>query len=217
MADDTVDPLANVRNAKYRHFRAMDPAHPFPSPLEPGEIAVNTANMQIAVGDADITTEGVPLQLIAVRYWNSRSQYDTGGDFVVMGGGIRSPLSRSAARTGFDPAPMAQRPGQDRCVSAAPTDGEAAMAYRITASFSVWIETDRSALATVCLGISTQDDQPSVGSSRSAVPKSGLGRNSNRVFLLLVNSACNVLSHPVTISMAPIPAGLVGTLGLYQT
>ena len=31
-------------NAKYRHFRAMDPAHPFPSPARAG-VAVNTADM----------------------------------------------------------------------------------------------------------------------------------------------------------------------------
>ena len=149
MVDDTVDPLANIRNAKYRHFRAMDPAHPFPSPLEPGEIAVNTANMQIAVGDADITTEGVPLELIAVRFWNSRSQYDT-GEFVVMGGDIYQSLEPIAARTGFDPAQWRNVTGGTGA-PAAPTDGKL---YGMSHNGIVYASNSKSptALAIVCLG-----------------------------------------------------------------
>ena len=116
----------------------------------PGEIAVNTANMQIAVGDADITTEGVPLQLIAVRYWNSRSQYDT-GEFVVMGGDAYQSLEPIAARTGFDPAQWRNvlgGTGGSCCADRRQT----LWRVRITASFMSGSKPS-IALATVCLGI----------------------------------------------------------------
>ena len=45
----------------YRHRRTSAPATAFPSPVEPGEIAVNTANRQIAVGDAASGALGNPL------------------------------------------------------------------------------------------------------------------------------------------------------------
>jgi hypothetical protein len=62
----------------YRHRRDSNPTVPFANPLEKGEIAVNTANRQIAVGD----TGGAPLALIAVRYFDPKSQYLL-NDFVV--------------------------------------------------------------------------------------------------------------------------------------
>jgi len=62
----------------YRHRRDNNPTVPFANPLEKGEIAVNTANRQVAVGDP----AGVPLALIAIRYFDTRSQYAL-HDFVV--------------------------------------------------------------------------------------------------------------------------------------
>jgi hypothetical protein len=62
----------------YRHRRDNNAAAPFASPLEKGEIAVNTANRQIAVGDP----AGQPLALLAVRYFDVKSQYAI-NDFVV--------------------------------------------------------------------------------------------------------------------------------------
>jgi microcystin-dependent protein len=73
--------------SQYRHRRFSDPTEPFPSPIEPGEIAVNTSNRQIAVGDADKMSVGAPLPLLALRYFDQRAQYAT-GDFVVQGGNL---------------------------------------------------------------------------------------------------------------------------------
>ena len=70
--------------SKYRHRRTAAPATPFTNPLEPGEIAVNTANRQIAVGDAASATAGVPKALIAIRYFDTAAQYVL-NDFVVNG------------------------------------------------------------------------------------------------------------------------------------
>src|SRR5215467_326087 len=71
----------------YRHRRTSNPATAFPNPIEPGEIAVNTANRQAAVGDATAGSVGVPLMLIAVRYFDARAQY-AAGDFVVQAGAL---------------------------------------------------------------------------------------------------------------------------------
>jgi hypothetical protein len=73
--------------SQYRHRRTSIPSTAFPSPLEPGEIAVNTANRQLAVGDAASTTLGAPLALIAVRYFDTRAQY-AAGELVVNAGNI---------------------------------------------------------------------------------------------------------------------------------
>jgi len=51
----------------YRHRRTANPANAFPTPLEPGEIAVNTANRQIAIGDANAATIGIPLPVPSVQ------------------------------------------------------------------------------------------------------------------------------------------------------
>jgi hypothetical protein len=69
----------------YRHQRTSNPATPFPSPIEPGEIAVNTANRQIVVGDANAGSLGNPLMLLAVRFFDARAQYAI-GDFVINAG-----------------------------------------------------------------------------------------------------------------------------------
>src|SRR6186713_3274862 len=68
---------------RYRHRRTSTPTTAFPSPIEPGEIAVNTANRQLAVGDADAAAIGAPLQLIAIRFHDPRANY-AAGDLVVQ-------------------------------------------------------------------------------------------------------------------------------------
>ncbi len=71
----------------YRHRRFYNPADAFPSPIESGEIAVNTANRQLAVGDASPGSPGAIIPLLAVRFFDVRSQYAT-SDYVVQGAGI---------------------------------------------------------------------------------------------------------------------------------
>src|SRR6185295_13096073 len=73
--------------SQYRHRRTSNPATAFPNPLEPGEIAVNTANRQIAIGDAQSGVVGAPLPAIAVRYFDIRAQYVV-NDFVQNGTSI---------------------------------------------------------------------------------------------------------------------------------
>jgi len=70
--------------SQYRHRRTSNPATVFPNPIEPGEITVNTANRQIAVGDAASATLGTPKALIAIRYFDTAAQYVV-NDFVVNG------------------------------------------------------------------------------------------------------------------------------------
>jgi hypothetical protein len=71
--------------SQYRHRRTSNPATAFPNPLEPGEISVNTANRQLAVGDAAAGTTGSPLPLLAVRYFDARAQYAVGA-YVINAG-----------------------------------------------------------------------------------------------------------------------------------
>ena len=71
----------------YRHRRIFDPAAAFPTLIEPGEIAVNTANRQLAVGDANPGSAGSQIPLLAVRLFDVRSQY-AAGDFAVQAGGF---------------------------------------------------------------------------------------------------------------------------------
>jgi hypothetical protein len=73
--------------SRYRHRRTPLASTAFPSPIEPGEIVVNTANRQIAVGDASAGTLGQPKQLIAVRFFDTTSQYVV-NDLVVQGGKV---------------------------------------------------------------------------------------------------------------------------------
>ena len=60
--------------SQYRHRRSPNPATNFTA-LEPGEIAVNTATRQLSVGDADGTSIGIPLPLLAIRIFDARSTY----------------------------------------------------------------------------------------------------------------------------------------------
>jgi hypothetical protein len=83
--------------SRYRHRRTPNPGTAFPSPIEPGEIAVNTANRQLAVGDATSGSIGIPLALIGVRIFDSRAQY-AASDFVVQGGQLYR--SKSAINPG---------------------------------------------------------------------------------------------------------------------
>jgi hypothetical protein len=71
--------------SQYRHRRSSNPANAFPSPLEPGELAVNTANRQIALGDAAGGSVGAPLPLLAIRYFDARAQYVI-NDYVIEAG-----------------------------------------------------------------------------------------------------------------------------------
>lgn len=72
---------------QYRHRRSANPSNAFPTPMEPGELAVNTANRQIAAGDADAASVGAPLPMLAVRYFDPRASYLT-DDIVVQAGNI---------------------------------------------------------------------------------------------------------------------------------
>jgi hypothetical protein len=74
-------------SSRYRHRRTFSPSTAFPSPVEPGEIIVNTSNRQLAVGDAASGTLGQPKQLIAVRFFDAQAQY-AAGDMVVQAGGL---------------------------------------------------------------------------------------------------------------------------------
>ena len=80
--------------SQYRHRRTSNPATAFPNPLEPGEIAVNTANRQIAVGDAASGAVGTPLPLLALRYFDARAQYVV-GDYVIQGVGSAAVVYRA--------------------------------------------------------------------------------------------------------------------------
>ena len=74
-------------SSRYRHRRTFSPSTAFPSPVEPGELIVNTANRQLAVGDAATATLGVPKNLIAVRFFDTQAQY-AANDVVVQAGNI---------------------------------------------------------------------------------------------------------------------------------
>ena len=70
--------------SQYRHRRSSNPATIFPAPLEPGEIAVNTANRQIAAGNV---ADGAPLDLIAVRFFDTHAIYKV-DDIVDYNGSL---------------------------------------------------------------------------------------------------------------------------------
>jgi hypothetical protein len=68
-----------------RNRRLSNPATSFPSPIEPGELAINTAARQLHVGDADPAFVGAPLQLLGVRIFDVRGIYAV-GDYVTNAG-----------------------------------------------------------------------------------------------------------------------------------
>jgi hypothetical protein len=71
----------------YRHRRISNPATAFPALVEPGEITVNSANRQLAIGDADPGSPGVTKVLLAVRVFDAKAQY-AANDFVVQAGAL---------------------------------------------------------------------------------------------------------------------------------
>ena len=71
--------------SQYRHRRSSNPASAFPGAIEPGEIAVNTANRQLVVGDANASSLGTTLALLATRMFDARGQYAV-GDYAWNGG-----------------------------------------------------------------------------------------------------------------------------------
>jgi hypothetical protein len=86
----------------YRHRRTSNPATAFPSPIEPGEIAANTANRQLAIGDADAASLGTPVPLIAIRYFDARASYKI-NEWVVVNNNLY--LSKGNVAPGsFNPA-----------------------------------------------------------------------------------------------------------------
>lgn len=90
----------------YRHQRSANPATAFPATVEPGEIIVNTANRQIAVGDAASGLLGVPLSLLAVRIFDPRAQY-AAGEFIIRTGELYR--ANAAVTPGvFNPAQWTQ-------------------------------------------------------------------------------------------------------------
>jgi hypothetical protein len=86
---------------QYRHRRTANPSHVFPT-LEPGELSVNTANRQLAVGDANVVGVGTPLPLLAVRYFDARGIYAVGDHVVNAGTLYRCIVAHGPAA--FDPA-----------------------------------------------------------------------------------------------------------------
>jgi hypothetical protein len=68
--------------SSYKHRRTTNPATAFPA-LQDGEIAVNTANRQLAVGDP--MAGGTAQPFIAVRVFSTAAQYAI-GDYAVQGG-----------------------------------------------------------------------------------------------------------------------------------
>src|SRR4249919_1277506 len=71
--------------SQVRHRRLSDPAISFPSLINPGELAINTASRQLVAGDADPSASGVTLPLLGVRIFDARGVYAT-GDYVTQGG-----------------------------------------------------------------------------------------------------------------------------------
>ena len=88
---------------QYRHRRSENPSAEWPNPLEPGELAVNTSNRQLAVGDAAFGLSlGAPVELLAVRFFDVRAIYVM-GDVVLQTGDLyraKEPIEPGP----FDPA-----------------------------------------------------------------------------------------------------------------
>ena len=75
--------------SQYRHRRTSNPATPAPT-LEPGEIAVNTANRQLHLGDAASGTLGTPKPLLPIRFFDTAAMYAIGDLIVQAGKGYRA-------------------------------------------------------------------------------------------------------------------------------
>jgi hypothetical protein len=116
---------------RYRHRRTFSPGTAFPSPLEPGEIAVNTANRQIAVGDAAAGVLGVPLPLLGVRIFDARASYAT-NDYVVQGGSFYR--AKSAINPGAFNASQWDVMSTDAALKAYADAGDAAVSAAFAAA-----------------------------------------------------------------------------------
>src|SRR6185436_11928877 len=75
--------------SQYRHRRTSNPATPAPT-LEPGEIAVNTANRQLHLGDGGSGTLGTPKPLLPIRFFDTAAMYAIGDLIVQAGKGYRA-------------------------------------------------------------------------------------------------------------------------------
>jgi hypothetical protein len=85
-----------------RHVGFHNAAISFPL-LERRSIAVNTANLQIAVGNEQTgASTGVALPLLAIRYYTTSAQYVT-GDFVIYSGQIYKAIT-TITPGAFNPA-----------------------------------------------------------------------------------------------------------------
>jgi hypothetical protein len=89
-------------NATVRHVGFHNAAIAFPL-LERRALAVNTANLQLAVGNEQTgASTGVALPLLAIRYWASSAQY-VAGDFVIFSGQIYKAIT-TITPGAFNPA-----------------------------------------------------------------------------------------------------------------
>lgn len=79
--------MANEDKGRVRQLRTSDPTKAFPSDMQPGQLAVNTANAQLAVGDANGANLGQPVKLIPIRYYRAEAQY-VADDLVAYQGSI---------------------------------------------------------------------------------------------------------------------------------
>src|SRR5262245_10503831 len=129
----------------YRHRRTSNPTTGFNNPLEPGEIAANTANRQLAIGDAAFGAAGVPLALIAVRFFDARGVYAV-GDFVVQAGTLyrcKTAITTPAAFDGTkweavstDVALRAYIDTQDAAITTGYTNADSALQANINGKVS---------------------------------------------------------------------------------
>lgn len=96
--------------SQYRHRRSSVSSATFPT-LEPGEISVNTANRQIAVGDAAAGTTGQPKNLLALRYFDVSAQY-VANDYVANAAGVIYRANKPTGPGAFVPADWNMMVGQ---------------------------------------------------------------------------------------------------------
>jgi hypothetical protein len=101
---------------KIQHRRTLNYSTPFPT-LSPGELAFNSQQLKIAMGDA---FTGAPLELLAVRFFSTTSSY-AANDFIVNAG----TLLRAVHPVSPGPFNAADWAGAAAGLSEAPIDGKA--------------------------------------------------------------------------------------------
>jgi hypothetical protein len=195
---------------RYMHRRSSDPFKAFPSiddePLNPGEIAVNTANLQIAVGDADPSSVGNALPLIGIRFWSQRAKYN-GGDFVVFGSDIYQAIADIDAGTAFDPLLWRDVTGID--IGAPPGDSKVYGSTFDGTDYS-WVETVKRAGDSMLGPLLLRDETPP--NALAAVPKQWVEKIPIAFPVVGKPIAATALYIPVVIPMT-IPPALAGTIG----